>query len=227
MNTTALSAKAGTVVFVHGLWMTGFGLMFLRQKVAAGGFQTEQFSYHTVSGGMEENVEALHGFLTELPESGYHLVGHSLGGLLILHHFERFGPVTDGRVIFLGSPLRGSQAARALASRTLGKVVLGRSARESLLQPNTSAWSWPNPLGIIAGTGGRGVGRALSELPEPNDGTVAVEETRMEGATDHVELEVSHSGMLVSRPVAEQIIHFIRHAGFQRPEPSEEGISEN
>jgi hypothetical protein len=51
---------------------------------------------------------------------------------------------------------------------------------------------------------------------EPSDGTVLVEETRLHGATDHVVMRVSHSGMLFSASVAKQAGVFLRTGRFER-----------
>jgi hypothetical protein len=56
----------------------------------------------------------------------------------------------------------------------------------------------------------------LSRLDGDNDGTVAVDETRLEGATDFCVLPVSHTGMWMSPLVAEQIAEFLAHGHFQR-----------
>jgi hypothetical protein len=52
-------------------------------------------------------------------------------------------------------------------------------------------------------------------IPRPNDGTVAVSETMLDGMTDHVTLPVSHFGMLLSSAVARQTVNFLRHGRFQ------------
>jgi hypothetical protein len=67
---------------------------------------------------------------------------------------------------------------------------------------------------VIAGTRSMGLGRFFAGFREPNDGTVAVRETRIEGATDHVELPVSHMGMMLSARVARHTAHFLRDGRF-------------
>lgn len=207
--------KTPTVVFVHGLWVNGMELVLLRQMVRAEGFATEQFSYRTVAGDLDENATALRDFVTRLEGEPVHLVGHSLGGLVILRAFERFGAVCTGRVVFMGSPVQGSQAARALAENRLGQVILGQ-AQEGLATDAAPVWRWPNELGVIAGSASVGLGMAITGLPRPNDGTVAVEETHIDGAQDRIEVRVTHSGMAISRRVARQICHFLLTGGFSR-----------
>jgi hypothetical protein len=58
-----------------------------------------------------------------------------------------------------------------------------------------------------------GLGRLCGPFPEPNDGTVAVAETRIDGA-DHVVLPVSHFAFLWSKRVAKQTAHFLLYGRF-------------
>jgi len=203
-----------TVVFVHGLWMTGLEMFFLRRMVRDAGFATQQFSYRTVAGSMEDNARSLRDFLESLDAWPVHLVAHSLGGLLSLHLFNELGYRKDGKLIFLGSPVRGSQAAQAIASNRIGEVILGHAGQEGLLRQGAPEWRHENPLGLIVGTRSLGVGAALSDLPTPNDGAVAVEETQLPGAADRIEMDVTHASMLMSRAVGDQVIHFLRASRF-------------
>jgi len=54
------------------------------------------------------------------------------------------------------------------------------------------------------------------DVPEPSDGVVTVDETRLPGLSDHLVLPVSHSGMLISREVALQTAAFLRYGRFER-----------
>ena len=60
----------------------------------------------------------------------------------------------------------------------------------------------------------------MGSLKAPNDGTILIEETDFEGASDRVVLRVSHTGMLFSAGVARQAGAFLRTGRFSRdPEP--------
>ena len=57
---------------------------------------------------------------------------------------------------------------------------------------------------------------------EPNDGTVAVEETRLSGLADHAVIPTSHSGLLFSEEAARLALSFLgegRFAPQARPTP--------
>ena len=51
-----------------------------------------------------------------------------------------------------------------------------------------------------------------------HDGTVYIEETKIEAATDHIVLPVSHTGMLVDKTVAAQTKCFLQHGQFDHSE---------
>jgi pimeloyl-ACP methyl ester carboxylesterase len=206
-----------TVVLIHGLWMTGLESGLLRSRLADDyGFPTRQYTYHTVQVGLEDNIRLLHEFLADVPGKRVHIVGHSLGGLLALHTVSRFPELRDGRVVCLGSPLRGSVAARAMAALPFGEEVLGATIREAVLSGGLSEFRGSRDVGVIAGTLGVGLGVVIENLPVPNDGTVAVVETQLPGIKDHLEVEVSHTGFLVSPLVASQTAYFLRHGVFAR-----------
>jgi len=80
---------AETVVFVHGLYMTGVELGLLRRRVEAAGFATALFHYHSLLRSVDENAMLLADFLKGIEGERLHLVGHSLGGMVILRMFER------------------------------------------------------------------------------------------------------------------------------------------
>jgi len=96
-----------------------------------------------------------------------------------------------------------------------GARMLGRSMLELNERGGVRAWSARHDLGIVAGNVAVGFGRILGALRGPNDGTVAVVETLLEGAAGHIVLPVSHTSMLFSPTVAAQTAHFLRHGRFR------------
>ena len=51
-------------------------------------------------------------------------------------------------------------------------------------------------------------------MPLPNDGVVAIEETRHPQLADHLVMRVAHSEMLVSSAVARQVAAFLESGRF-------------
>ncbi|HTV50658.1 MAG TPA: alpha/beta fold hydrolase [Steroidobacteraceae bacterium] len=210
-----------TVVFVHGLWLTGHESALLKRRLARDfGFDVRTFRYPTVSASMAEIGQRLERFVHELPAAPLHWVGHSLGGLVI-HRFlerrpEQLAERAPGRVVFLGTPALASRAARSAGRVRLLAALMGRCVAEELLVARPRCWASAEPLGIIAGSRSMGFGRLFARFAEDNDGTIAVSETRLPGAREHLTLPVSHMGMLLSATVARATGNFLREGHFGR-----------
>jgi pimeloyl-ACP methyl ester carboxylesterase len=206
-----------SVVLVHGLWMPGAELYVLRRRLQRAGFSPLQFRYRSVRDDVDTSAASLHDYLATVPGGIVHLLGHSLGGLVMLKLLARYGSQRIGRLVCLGSPLTGSQAAEHLRALPGGERLLGKAMAQVLRESAGRHWDGWSELGIIAGRVGLGLGRLLGPLPLPHDGTVAVAETDLPGASDHIVLGVTHFSMLWSRAVAEQAIAFLKTGRFNRP----------
>lgn len=204
-----------SVVVAHGLWMPGVETRLLQRRLRAAGFEPRLFRFRTVSAGLDENIAHLKAFAAAVPD-GTHLVGYSLGGVLSVCVGAALDAPRLGRIVCLGSPLNGSGAGRRLADTRLGRRVLGQSMFDLNARAPLSAWSGTPELGVIAGRLAVGVGRLLGGFGFPNDGTVAVEETRLAGANDHIVLPVSHTTLLFSAEVARQTVAFLHDGRFAR-----------
>ena len=204
-----------SVVTVHGLWMRGAAMSLLRRRLEPHGFQIYEFTYPSVTGSLRANAAALAAFVAATPGHTVHLIGHSLGGVVIREMLESRDPhlARVGRVVCLGSPLRGSRTAARLARLPGGRRAIGTCIAELNARGGFTAWVPGSEAGSIAGRVPLGLGRLFGPFPEPNDGTVAVAETRVDGA-DHVVLPVSHFAFLWSKRVAEQTEHFLLHGRF-------------
>ncbi len=141
--------------------------------------------------------------------STVHVVAHSLGGVIACEAYERHSDLPPGRVVLLGSPVRGARSAQAVAVRWFGQPMLGPLAVAELARSRERRWTHARELAVIAGSRSAGLGRLFADLPQPNDGTVCVDETDLPGATASVVLDVSHTGMLFSARVAESTLKFL------------------
>lgn len=203
------------VVYVHGLWMPGQESLILRHRLAQEfGLTLHSFRYSAASLTMSAIATQLAAFVRKLAAPELHFLGHSLGGLVIYRFLEHCPDQPAGRVVFLGTPCVASRAAERASRFAPIAHFMGPSVAEELLRPQTRRWAHGRPLGIIAGTQRIGFGQLIAGFDEENDGTVAVSETRMPGAADHIVLPVSHFGMLVSTRVAHEIGMFLTQGRF-------------
>ena len=193
--------------------MVGLELTLLRQRVERAGFATRQFSYRSLTRGPEQNAKALGLYLQALQTDRLHIVAHSLGGLVTLRMFEQGVRLPPGRVVFMGSPVRGSHFARYLTQRGMA-WSLGKSGPGTLAAEHDPVWTQKRELGVIAGTHEFRINPLNPKLPSPHDGIVAVEETRIEGAKDSVTIASNHTGMLFRRELAGQVTQFLKAGKF-------------
>ena len=201
------------VVLVHGLWMPGIEMQLLDNRLARAGFKTFQFSYKSVRSSPYENTLELLKFINNINEGSIHFVCHSLGGLIVRHLFNEYPDQRPGRIVTLGTPHSASSAARKLSKILPGRILLGKSTDHGLLG-SVPPWQSNNEIGVIAGTLRLGFGMIVPGIAKPNDGSVTVQETMLENMTDHITLPVSHFGMLLSKRVAHQTIHFLHNGKF-------------
>lgn len=199
------------VVLVHGVGLRGAEILPLRCRLQKYGYQTRQFSYSAWGVSLDKNAAYLHKFLEGEKAETIHLVGHSLGGLLIYQLFRDYPQQHPGRVVTLGTPHQGSKIAYRLSRQSWGNFILGRSIMTGLFAPIPPP---PNrDVGIIAGSLDIGTGWLL-RVPAPNDSLIAVEETRCAGVYKHIILPVSHTGLLVAPRVAKQVSNFLKTGHF-------------
>ncbi|GBE47158.1 alpha/beta hydrolase family protein [bacterium BMS3Bbin12] len=206
------------VVLLHGLFLSGWVMVRLARRLRRCGLRTAIFSYPTRRRSPADNARDLAAFLVRLSVPRVDLVAHSLGSLVVLHLLAgQSGLRADTgsgprvrRVVLLGPPLGGSVVARRLTRRAPGRWLLGRSVEQGLLGDGPAVPPDVD-LAVIAGSRGWGIGWLFGGLPRPNDGTVAVAETRTPNCRQHTVLPVSHMGLVFSPRVARRICRFLRH----------------
>lgn len=210
------------VVLVHGLGRTQGSMMILGQRLRWAGYDVHIVDYPSLEGTISDHVALLAEEVAECcaGRSPLHLVGHSLGGIVIRRYLAETETPGLGRVVLLAPPNQGSQLADWVRDLTLGEVTGGDmlGPTGSRLGPDSTdipaSLSPPDyELGII--TGDRSLNPIGSLLiPGPDDGFVGVDEARIEGVPTLV-LPRSHTFIMNSRHTADAVIHFIRTGRFE------------
>ncbi|MFC1777269.1 alpha/beta fold hydrolase [Pseudomonadota bacterium] len=202
------------IALVHGLWNRGWSMAAMAKRLRRRGHHLVVFSYPTRGDCLDGHADELHSFLVEQGLEELHLVGHSMGGLVILNMLSRYEDLPPGRIVLMGTPVKGSDTAKRLGKLPGQKFLFGM-VREGLLE-GLQHTPQGRETGVICGTRALGLGQIAGKHGEPSDGTVTVRETELEGLKDSVELAVAHSQMLVSTEVVDQVEQFLIHGKFKK-----------
>jgi pimeloyl-ACP methyl ester carboxylesterase len=208
-----MSAKGGTppkVLLVHGIWNARHWLAPFAVRLRREGLAPELFGYDSVLRDPERAGDRLIERLRRKPVEL--LVGHSLGGLVILEALRRAPDLPVKRVVCLGSPLCGSGVVAAMSERPPFSLLLGRS--RGILETGCAPWQGPAAVGVVAGNRARGLGGWFARMEGESDGTVTVAETRLPGLADHCIIPASHSGLVLSAEAARQTARFLLDGRF-------------
>src|SRR4029079_3069057 len=100
--------SAEHVILLHGLWMRAFTLMALRHRLERAGYSVDVLDYASVFRDADAGIELLLRRPRAVQSAQIPSVGHSVGGVIALQALQREPELTRGRIVCLGSPLRGS-----------------------------------------------------------------------------------------------------------------------
>lgn len=153
--------------------------------------------------------------------SKIHFVTHSLGGILVRVYLKDHKRDDIGRVVMLGPPNQGSEAVDNLKNAPGYELLNGPAG----MQLGTDLTDLPRTLGpvdfelgVIAGTQSINL-IPSSFLPNPDDGKVSVEATKVAGMSDFIALETTHPFMMKNDAVMNQTVFFLKHGHFEKPAP--------
>jgi triacylglycerol esterase/lipase EstA (alpha/beta hydrolase family) len=207
MSKTESTARADqAIVLVHGLWMSRWSFASIARYFKNLGYRVYSFGYKSTTKPFEFNQQKLQAFINSRKEQTVHLVVHSMGGILSM----RTLPVLkkQGKLIMLGSPVNGSQAAQEMGTKKWTSWML-KYATEPLENGVVNPQAFRQSL-MIAGTSNWiGIARIVTRLPEPNDGTVALIETQANWINQHKSMKTNHFRMLFHKKIKQTMSDFL------------------
>ena len=199
-----------TVVLLHGLARRAGSLRPLARALERAGFATWSTSYPSRRLSIARAAAVLTDeIVANLGDRPLSAVTHSLGGVLVRHmHDPR---LRWQRIAMLAPPNQGSRLAADLAAHPLFDRFYGPAGRE-LADPRAGP-APPAPFLVIAGTRAVHAGNPTSwlrRLEGPSDGTVLVEETRLDGMVAHLEVDATHTWIMRHPDAQRAVIRFLR-----------------
>jgi pimeloyl-ACP methyl ester carboxylesterase len=214
------------VVLIHGLGRTDLSMLRLEAELTERGYAVVNIDYPST----QHSIERL--AMEDLPpqierccrdtEKKVHFVTHSMGGIVLRYYLAEHEMSNLGRVVMLSPPNQGSEIADWVAENEILQRILGPSAE----QLGTGPESIPNQLGpvdfelgIIAGN--RTLNPIFSQMiPGADDGKVSVERAKVEGMNDFLVVPHSHTYIMMSDDVIEQVAYFLAHGEFRHDQES-------
>ncbi len=216
------------VILLHGLGRSPLSMVPLQIALERAGYRTVNQGYPSRSEPIEtlaaaHVAEAL-AKCASSPNDPVYFVTHSLGGILVRQYLQDRDIPPGSRMVMLGPPNQGSELVDQFGADAWFQVF-GPAARQ-LGTADDGLLSRLKPvdleIGIIAGTRA-GLDATILEsggLPEPHDGRVSLTSAQLEEMRDFLEVDQSHTLMLVEHKVIRQVLAFLATGHF---EPEEEG----
>jgi len=99
----------------------------MARRLRSNGHQVRVFSYPTRNDCLDGHADKLHKFIASSASEELHLVGHSMGGLVILNMLSRYDDLPHGRVILMGTPVKGSGVVKRLERLPGQKLLFGKA----------------------------------------------------------------------------------------------------
>ncbi|MCR9119066.1 MAG: alpha/beta fold hydrolase [bacterium] len=193
-----------TVILVHGLASHPILMGLLARRLRSAGFRVRNWGYPSIRGNIARHSDRFTTLLNQFeddPQIGrFHLVTHSMGGIVTRRALADYEPTKLGRVVMIAPPNRGSPVAGRL-SPWLGWFChpLSELADHGESFVNGLGTSLPRPVGVIACR---------------NDRVVPIQSTHLPCEADHIILPTGHNSVLLRRDVAELAGSFLREGKF-------------
>jgi triacylglycerol esterase/lipase EstA (alpha/beta hydrolase family) len=215
-------ARADCVVLLHGLARSEASMVVLQEVLEFHGYHVINDGYPSEDAPIEDLVRYVGQAAARCPlDEPQHFVTHSLGGILVRAYLSEGHPPNLGRVVMLAPPNHGSEIVDRLEETDLLRRVLAWFNGPAMAELGTDPASVPSrlpdrvdfDLGVIAGD------IAINPLGPilingPNDGTVSVASTRIDGMADHILINATHTMIMVNPIAMAEVLEFLREGAF-------------
>lgn len=206
-----MSGKA--VILVHGIIRSSKSFEAMKERLQQSGYRVFGFDYPstrvdipTAAGYLRRCVESLEG-IEEI-----NFVVHSMGGLVVRASLEQGRDPRMHRMVMLGVPNLGAHMANLMQKNFLYRTLYGPAGQQLVKDTEGLIARLPTPdfeFALISGA--RGTPNGYNPLvPGDDDGTVALESTKLPGACDLLTVNSMHSFMMNDEHVIACTDRFLR-----------------
>jgi triacylglycerol lipase len=210
------------VILLHGIMRSPRSMNSVEHYLKNRGYRVINFGYPSTEESIETIAALLNEEITSIPDEGktVNFVTHSMGSIVVRYYLAHYHIENLGRVVMIAPPNRGSIIVSYLKSWPPYRWFFGEAGQELARTPESLPNILPAPpceFGIIAG----GIGNSFGFnplIPGDDDGTVGVDETRLPGETDFIQIKGQHSTLLMQMSVIDNVVAFLEEGRFIHPE---------
>lgn len=218
-----MTDKPPIVILLHGLGRRASAMATMAHALEAEGFETWSTDYPSTTTPIDKIARRIARQIRgRFPKRQLHAVTHSLGGIVFRHLKD--DRLDWKRAVLIAPPNQGSAVAMALAHNPMFHLLAG-PAGGALAGATKVSHPWPFPpcpFGIIAGTKQKAllnptswISHRIFDPATEHDGTVAVEETKLEGMAGFVTVDATHTTITDDPQVQTLAIKFLKGGVFE------------
>jgi len=207
------------VILLHGVMRSPASMAKIENALREKGFSTLNFAYSSRREPIKTVTKRLHRELAKIAErdvESVSFVTHSFGTIVARHYLAHHSVKKIGRFVMIAPPNKGSEWARILGRLSLYHWAMGVAGQKVQdVEKSIPKIMAPPPceFGVIAGGTGTRIG-INPMLRGDDDGTVTVDETKLEGMKDFVQVRGQHSLLLGQKKVIDNVIFFLEEGKF-------------
>jgi pimeloyl-ACP methyl ester carboxylesterase len=203
------------VVILHGIFRTRRSMRKLAAYLESQQFKVLNLGYPSTRHDLVQLADwidpAIRNFSEKL-DGKLHFVGYSMGGLLIRAYICKYRPANLGRIVMIGTPNSGSEIADYLKNWWIYKKLYGPAGQQLITDQKAFSHLFGETAyecAVIAGN------RTIDPLGSwiigrPNDGKVAIENTKLAGMKAHKVMPANHTFFPNHRPMWEITAQFLK-----------------
>ncbi len=213
--------KERWVFLVHGVLRSASSMGKIEAALRERGFFTHNFNYDSRHEPMKAVTKRLHreiGKVMGRDVESVSFVTHSFGTIVVRYYLAHHRVKKIGRFVMIAPPNKGSEWARILGKLPLYRWAMGIAGEKVQdVEKTIPKIMAPPPceFGVIAGGSGTWFG-INPLLKGDDDGTITVDETKLEGMKDFIQVKGQHSMLLMQQKVVDNVIAFLEGGTFLR-----------
>lgn len=205
------------VVLLHGYLRNAKCMKPIESYLLKAGYDIQNISYpstdHSISKISSEYIAP------QIDNSNcekIHFIGHSMGGIIVRYYLSSNKPANLGKVVLITTPNSGSELVESIYNHPSVKWILIGPAVRELMPGSPLLKTLPMPdyeVGII--TANKSINPITSILFNgPSDGTLSVDSMKLENMSDIIDINSTHTMVLIHPDTHKQISNFLKYGKF-------------